>query len=73
MWYIVLVLLTSVEGIDPVTVLNPDHPFREEAECLAERDRIGFAMAEAYPEENDFLIACYKLREVPPETRKSLT
>ena len=26
--------------------------------CQTERDRIGFAMAESYPEDHDFNIAC---------------
>jgi hypothetical protein len=55
MWLLVMVLLTEVSGLSGVTVLNK---FETYEECLVERDRIGYAMAEAYPYERDFVIEC---------------
>lgn len=68
MWYLVLVLLAPVDGFDRVTLLNPEHPFHTEGDCQVERDRVGFAMADAYPYERDFFIACYEADEDVPET-----
>jgi len=50
-----MVLLNVVPGLDKSTVLNT---FSTVEECQSERDRIGFAMAEAYPYERDFVIVC---------------
>ena len=50
-----MVLQNVVPGFDKCTVLDA---FATSEECRIERDRIGFAMAEAYPHERDFAIAC---------------
>jgi hypothetical protein len=50
-----MVLLNVVPGLDKSTVLNT---FSTVEECQIERDRIGFAMAEAYPYDRDFVIVC---------------
>ncbi len=55
MWLLIIVLLNIVPGLEKVTVLNT---FATPEECQIERNRIGFAMAEAYPYERDFVIAC---------------
>ena len=55
MWFLLMILLTPPSGIDRVTVLNA---FETYEACKPERDRIGFEMAESYPYENDFRIAC---------------
>ena len=55
MWFLVIILLASPPGIDRTTVLNT---FATYEDCQPERDRIGFAMAESYPYENDFRIVC---------------
>jgi len=55
MWLLVILLLNAVPGLDHVTVLNT---FATPEKCQLERNRIGFAMAEAYPYERDFIIAC---------------
>jgi len=55
MWLLVIVLLNIVPGLDTITVLNT---FATAEECQMERNRIGFAMAEAYPYDRDFVIAC---------------
>lgn len=55
MWLLVIVLLSIVPGHDKVTVLNT---FATAGECQVERNRIGFEMAAAYPNERDFVIAC---------------
>jgi hypothetical protein len=62
MWLLVIVLLVAPAGISRVTVLNS---FASYEECKPERDRIGFAMAESYPQENTFRIEC-ALREQKP-------
>ncbi len=59
MWLLVIVLLAAPAGISRMTVLNS---FASYEECKPERDRIGFAMAESYPQENTFRIEC-TLRE----------
>jgi hypothetical protein len=48
-------LLVPPAGISPATVLNT---FATYEDCLPERDRIGFEMAESYPMDNDFVIVC---------------
>jgi len=55
MWLLVIVLLNIVPGLNKVTVLNT---FPTAEECQVERNRIGFEMAAAYPNERDFVIAC---------------
>jgi len=55
MWLLLMVLLNVVPGLDKNTVLNM---FATAEECQIERNRIGFAMAEAYPHERDFVIIC---------------
>ncbi len=55
MWLLVIVLLNIVPGLNNVTVLNT---FATAEECQVERNRIGFEMAAAYPNERDFVIAC---------------
>jgi hypothetical protein len=55
MWLLVIILLNIVPGLERVTVLNT---FATSDECQIERNRIGFEMAKAYPNERDFVIAC---------------
>lgn len=55
MWLLVIVLLTPVPGLAPVTVLNE---FATKLECQQERNRIGFDMAASYPMEHTFNIDC---------------
>ncbi len=55
MWLLIMVLLNIGPGLNQITVLNK---FATSEECQIERNRIGFAMAEAYPYERDFVIAC---------------
>jgi len=55
MWLLVIVLLNIVPGLNKVTVLNT---FATAEECQIERNRIGFEMAAAYPNERDFVVAC---------------
>ena len=55
MWLLLIVLLYIVPGLDKSMVLNT---FATPEECQIERNRIGFAMAEAYPYERDFVIVC---------------
>ena len=62
MWLLLIVLLTTVSGIDRATVLNT---FPSYEACKPERDRVGFEMAEAYPGENDFVIVCEFQEQVP--------
>ena len=55
MWLLIMVLLNIVPGLDKITVLNT---FATSEECQIERNRIAFEMAEAYPNDRDFVIAC---------------
>src|SRR3977135_3484328 len=55
MWLLVIILLNIVPGLERVTVLNT---FATSEECQSERNRIGFEMEKAYPNERDFVIAC---------------
>ena len=55
MWLLVIVLLNMVPGLERIMVLNT---FATSEECQIERNRVGFEMAEAYPHERDFVIAC---------------
>ena len=55
MCLLVIVLLNIVPGLEKITVLNT---FATSEECQSERNRIGFEMAVAYPNDRDFIIAC---------------
>lgn len=55
MWMLVIILLNSVPGLAEVTVLQT---YATSQECLSERNRVGYEMAEAYPYERNFEIAC---------------
>lgn len=55
MWMLVIILLNTVPGIPTVTVLET---YSTSQECHSERNRVGYEMAEAYPNERDFEIAC---------------
>ncbi|MBX3331241.1 MAG: hypothetical protein KF722_12610 [Nitrospira sp.] len=62
MWFLLIILLTPLPGINHVAVLNT---FTTYEACQPERDRIGFEMAESYPYENNFRIVC-EFREAKP-------
>lgn len=55
MWMLVIILLNTVPQISTVTVLQT---YATSQECQSERNRVGYEMAEAYPYERDFVIAC---------------
>lgn len=55
MWLLLIVLFTSLPGINRITVLES---FATYEKCQQERNRVGFEMAESYPHENDFRIEC---------------
>jgi hypothetical protein len=55
MWVLIIILLNSAPGMDKVTVLQT---YATSEECQTERKRVGFEMAEAYPYDRDFVIAC---------------
>jgi hypothetical protein len=55
MWMLVIILLNTVPGISTVTLLET---YPTSQECHSERSRIGDEMAKAYPDEQDFEIAC---------------
>ena len=55
MWLLIMILLNDVPGFDKIMVLNT---FATSQECQTERNRVGYEMAEAYPYERDFVIAC---------------
>ena len=55
MWFLVIVLLNIVPGVEKITVLNT---FATSEECQSERNRIAFEMAAAYPNDRDFVSAC---------------
>ena len=57
-WLLLMVLLSSVPGLQNSTVLNRFDTATAEADCAIERNRIGFEMAESYPYERDFMIVC---------------
>ena len=50
-----LVLLAQVQGFDTVYMLADNLTYEQ---CLDERNRVGWEMAEAYPHEADFRIVC---------------
>ena len=55
MWCLLIVLLNVVPGIDRVTLVQS---YLTQAECQSARDRVGYEMAAAYPNERDFVIVC---------------
>lgn len=55
MWFLVMVFFTITPGFDRVYVLEKYTTYEE---CYVERARVGFAMAEAYPYDRDFVIEC---------------
>jgi hypothetical protein len=55
MWMLVIILLNTVPQIITVTVLQT---YATSQECQSERNRVRYEMAEAYPYERDFVIAC---------------
>jgi hypothetical protein len=55
MWMLLIILLDTVPQISTVTVLQI---YATSQECQSERTRVGYQMAEAYPYERDFVIAC---------------
>jgi hypothetical protein len=61
MWMLVIILLNTVPQMSTVTVLQT---YATSQECWNERNRVGYEMAEAYPYERDFVIACqFDLRQ----------
>jgi len=60
MWLLLIIMLDLFGAeTDKHTSLET---YATQRECNGERNRIGFAMAEAYPYERDFVIAC-RLKE----------
>lgn len=55
MWMLVIILLNTVPGISPVTLLET---YPTSQECHSEREHIGAEMTKAYPDDHDFEIAC---------------
>ena len=55
MWILVIVLLSSMPGLDKIMKLET---YATAQECQTERNRIGYEMAAAYPYDRDFVIAC---------------
>ena len=55
MWVLLIVLLNIVPGLERSSVLEKYHTADE---CEVARDRVGLAMAEAYPYDHDFVIVC---------------
>ena len=55
MWLLIMVLLNIGPGLGTITVLKTYGTFEE---CQSERNRIGYEMAAAYPDDHDFEIAC---------------
>lgn len=67
-WVLLMVLLNPLPRIGTAYVLKKDGPVYWHAtyeECKKERDRIGFAMAEAYPYEMTFTIECRETTKKP--------
>ena len=58
-WCLILVLIAPPIGIIPMHVLNT---FATQAECAPERDRVGFAMADAYPHDRSFTVECLYMK-----------
>jgi len=55
MWFLLIILLNDVPGLNKVTVL---HAYATSQECQVERNRVGYEMAAAYPYERDFVVTC---------------
>jgi len=55
MWFLIMILLNDVPGLSKITVLQT---YATSQECQAERNRVGYEMAAAYPYDRDFVIAC---------------
>ena len=53
MWFLVIIFI----GSPIINVQELDH-YATWKECQTERNRIGFEMAEAYPESADFRVEC---------------
>jgi hypothetical protein len=60
MWLLVIILLNTLPGLDHITVLQT---YATAQECQSERNRIGYEMATAYPNDRDFVIACQLSRK----------
>jgi hypothetical protein len=60
MWILVIVLLTNVPGLDKIMTLETYATYQE---CQIERNRIGYEMAAAYPNDRDFVTACQLSRK----------
>ena len=59
MWYIILILLNPAPGFATVTYLDRTHAYPTQALCMADRARVGYDMAEAYPADSEeFRIEC---------------
>ena len=66
MWLLVMILLNDVPGLNKIMVLNT---YATSQECQIERNRVGYEMAEAYPYERDFVIACQLNRKQDSSVR----
>ena len=67
MWLLVMILLNDVPGLNnKIMVLNT---YATSQECQIERNRVGYEMAEAYPHERDFVIACQLNRKQDSSVR----
>ena len=60
MWFLVIVLLNTVPGLDKIIKLET---YATAQECQIERNRIGYEMAAAYPNDRDFVIVCQLSRK----------
>jgi len=62
MWFLIMVLLNmnGVPGLDKIIVLQT---YTTSQECQSERDRIGYEMVAAYPDDHDFVLACQLSRK----------
>jgi hypothetical protein len=66
MWLLLIVLLAPTPGISRATILNT---FETYEACQPERDRLGFELAESYPNDADFRIVC-EFREKRPSNKR---
>ena len=57
MWCLLIIFLNlnGAPGVNMTTVLQT---YATSQECQSERDRIGYEMAVAYPDDRDFELAC---------------
>lgn len=65
MWLLIIVLLAAPTDISRITVLST---FATYEDCRPERDRVGFEMAESYPNDHDFRIVCKYHAKKPSRT-----